>query len=663
MAYAAAVDAMSISNVSVTSPSSGIFDGSTVASGKRVLLVGQTSQNQNGVWIFNGAGVAMSRPTSPDQYSQSNTLDNNTLIPVTNGNTYAGTCWGIDPGKIVTVSLSNGTGGTNHTLTRVALPPVQAKCATTGNINLASTWTSIDGVSLNYTNNKNTGAAGSDIVLVKDQTTASENGLYWANASGAMARCTEPLPPNRNIAVSEGTTNAHALLAIVTQGAISLGTTPLSISAQKLVVSVRDFSAKGDGSTDDYAAFNTAIASTSAGVVLLGPGNYKISGGNLAINSGTALRFEEGALLTPIARSVNVAGRIHAHPTQQIFSGTGVNTGVAHSSGAGPAITVSGNPLGSFTVVVQILLNGGVGTATFRYSLDNATTWSQSFAVASTFPLPGTGLTIAFPAGTYNGPSPGPQDQYTWTSTAAVSLTTNAAHEFSVKWWGAKGDGFTDDSGAIQTALNMTPAGSALLFPAGTYVVNAGLVIKNSNVTIRGVPGATIIRAQPGATFQTVLSTTSVLPPPSNLVFRDLVIDANKAARTGVGGVLECIRFTSNTDLRLQNVTSQNARGFGMSGSEGVAILNCARLRMLDCAVLSCGDAGNIADGTYISGSDVVVQGYSAVHCFDTGLVFEGCNNVTASNIVCPTAVLGSPSVAIPRVTALSLGEGPVSHF
>lgn len=85
------------------------------------------------------------------------------------------------------------------TFAEVVVPPVQARCATIANINLASTITSLDGVDLSGSNN--TGLAGSDIVLVKNQTTASENGLYWANTGGAMVRCAEPLVPSRAVAI------------------------------------------------------------------------------------------------------------------------------------------------------------------------------------------------------------------------------------------------------------------------------------------------------------------------------------------------------------------------------------------------------------------------------------------------------------------------------
>lgn len=60
-------------NVNVASPASATFDGLTVATGETVILDSQTTGSQDGAWVFNGTGVAMTRPanfddTTPDVY-------------------------------------------------------------------------------------------------------------------------------------------------------------------------------------------------------------------------------------------------------------------------------------------------------------------------------------------------------------------------------------------------------------------------------------------------------------------------------------------------------------------------------------------------------------------------------------------------------------------
>lgn len=100
---------------------------------------------------------------------------------------------------------------------------VPVRVATTTNGALASAYAngqSIDGVVL----------ATGDRILVKDQTTASENGIYTVNASGAPARANDAdtggeLAPGTAVTVSAGTVNGDKVFLIVSDGAITIGTT------------------------------------------------------------------------------------------------------------------------------------------------------------------------------------------------------------------------------------------------------------------------------------------------------------------------------------------------------------------------------------------------------------------------------------------------------
>jgi hypothetical protein len=128
MAYALPVVALSASNVDVTGPASASFDGFTAKAGDRVLLTKQTKKSENGVWLWAGGSPPspLKRPGGDDQYKTGNVLDNATLIWVTNGDAYGGSVWGVDPADVIKVDA------TGHTLSRVALPPVQARAATPG---------------------------------------------------------------------------------------------------------------------------------------------------------------------------------------------------------------------------------------------------------------------------------------------------------------------------------------------------------------------------------------------------------------------------------------------------------------------------------------------------------------------------------------------------
>jgi polygalacturonase len=65
----------------------------------------------------------------------------------------------------------------------------------------------------------------------------------------------------------------------------------------------------------------------------------------------------------------------------------------------------------------------------------------------------------------------------------------------SVKWFGAIGDGNTDDIGAIQTCVDVaaaTPVPS-LQFPPGRYRITRAMLIQTEDFTISSKSNATIV--------------------------------------------------------------------------------------------------------------------------------------------------------------------------
>jgi hypothetical protein len=333
MAYAAPVLAVNTNaniNVGIGGPGTGSWDGIAyndarmVSGTTRLLLVHQTmTPSENGVWIWHGAANPLQRPAVGDQYAHLNVFDNATLVPVSQGTTYAGTVWGIDPATVVTVDT------TAHTLTRVSLPPVQARCMTTGaagtifdvTVHLYAT---IDGVTLN-----GNGGPGSDIVLVTDQGSlsppqAQNNGLYWANTAGAggpMVRCSEPIVEGRAVVVTEGAWRAQMRYELVTQGPIVLGTTALKFAPLNLVYDVRAYGAvpnfdgitkaPTDDGTNNFNAFNAALAAMYADGLALNRMGKLVADGQFFLSAGLVLTQSilfEGSGASDFDQSLNAAG-------------------------------------------------------------------------------------------------------------------------------------------------------------------------------------------------------------------------------------------------------------------------------------------------------------------------------------------------------------------
>lgn len=69
-------------------------------------------------------------------------------------------------------------------------------------------------------------------------------------------------------------------------------------------------------------------------------------------------------------------------------------------AGTGPAVTVTGTPNDSLSVVIKIVKAGPRGTAKFRVSLDDGASYGPTLLTTATYLIPKTGITAAFATGT-----------------------------------------------------------------------------------------------------------------------------------------------------------------------------------------------------------------------------------------------------------------------
>lgn len=139
----------------------------------------------------------------------------------------------------------------------------------------------------------------------------------------------------------------------------------------------------------------------------------------------------------------------------------------------------------------------------------------------------------------------------------------------SARAYGATGDGTTDDTTAIQTALTAA-AGKMLYIPPGTYIVTSALR-PASNTTIFGAGmGATTLK-------RTAVSTGFIINPAntaSRIAIRDLTVDGNYPTNA-VNSNAE-ITANSCTDFLLDcvEVRAHNSIGINAAGTS-VRIRNC----------------------------------------------------------------------------------------
>ena len=224
--------------------------------------------------------------------------------------------------------------------------------ATTANITLSGTQT-IDGVAV---------VAGNR-VLVKNQTTASQNGIYVV-AAGAWARASDALAPNVStnnvVLVEQGTVGAGKIFRLSTTGTITVGTT-----AQTWVEFV-----SGENNTTTNEGTGVGLAMPKDGVNL--PFKTLVAGVNVTLtDNGDEIEIAASG-------GGGGVGSGEANTTSNV--GTGVGLAKAKSGVDLPFKTLkagTGITLTNSTDEVEISASGGAASTSVMVPIAMATTYLQ----------------------------------------------------------------------------------------------------------------------------------------------------------------------------------------------------------------------------------------------------------------------------------------------
>ena len=132
-------------------------------------------------------------------------------------------------------------------------------------------------------------------------------------------------------------------------------------------------------------------------------------------------------------------------------------------------------------------------------------------------------------------------DDYTYPGGVKQTVQARLEQYVSVKDFGAKGDGVTDDYAAITTAITAA-AGKTLIFPAGVYRTSQQIFFKESNSVIRGEGDVTIKSMDGihgtigcvgiGNPYEATEGTNGGwknYPPTTNLILENIKIDYNRS--------------------------------------------------------------------------------------------------------------------------------------
>ncbi len=200
--------------------------------------------------------------------------------------------------------------------------PVRA--GSTATVTLTAPGTTLDGVAL----------AANDRILLKNQTAAAENGLYvWAASGSALVRTVDAdtngeLAPGTAVTVTEGTANADKAFILISDAAVTIGTTSQSWGQL--------------GGASSYTAGNgIAIAGAVISAVAAASGGVSVAAGGIALDSSIAVRKFAANVGNGAATAIAVTHNLGTQDITVAVREVATNAGVLTDLAATDANTVT----------------------------------------------------------------------------------------------------------------------------------------------------------------------------------------------------------------------------------------------------------------------------------------------------------------------------------
>lgn len=176
---------------------------------------------------------------------------------------------------------------------------------------------------------------------------------------------------------------------------------------------------------------------------------------------------------------------------------------------------------------------------------------------------------------------------------ATLALTINAkGGEFNVKDFGATGDGATNDTAAVQNAVNAAcEIGGTVVFPAGTYLCNIALANSETGVTMLGrgsvtngaaLSTGTILR--PWDKTNSVISLGDNTNNTWNVTIKDLTVSGDATTTTSHGLTLNGVAHFRASNFTVSEMGGDGIQIFSGSTSDSkseyiyfdrISIFNC----------------------------------------------------------------------------------------
>lgn len=223
----------------------------------------------------------------------------------------------------------------------------------------------------------------------------------------------------------------------------------------------------------------------------------------------------------------------------------------------------------------------------------------------------------------------------------AVSRMNN---DVDIRVYGAKGDGITDDTIAIQNAiLSLGSTGGTVFFPKGIYKVTeqTSLILKES-ISFRGIGAGSVIRVS-GITGFAFLSSQC-----SNLSFRDMAFVGDGINVPHQQGALSFLKGdnTVNSNHIIDNVIVSNFSGNAIQ-------IQAPRSCKINNVNLE--NIGGIAINIF-NGDSINIESVSILNCNKSGVALDSINYATIADSKIDNCGIGFQVLNSSSVTFQSCG-------
>jgi len=182
-------------------------------------------------------------------------------------------------------------------------------------------------------------------------------------------------------------------------------------------------------------------------------------------------------------------------------------------------------------------------------------------------------------------------------SALTMQLNNELLGSINIKDYGAIGDGITDDTAAIQTALNsLSSDGGSLFIPTGVYMVSGLRLTRKTRAFIHGEGYGSVLKLKDGSNTDLLFCTWC-----DRAIFRDFCLDGNRAHNKAG----HCIVLTDNSayacieEMEIRSAAENGIYILGRFDPENPTnYLYVDEVHINQSFVYWCGKSGLCMDGT-----------------------------------------------------------------